>query len=164
MTEEILNFMNNEVVSYIMDFVIAFGGVMIGILMIYNKTVKLFGDAKTKLNSAKTETVEQNKVVVENTKEIKLLQAKNDEVVSKVQQSNDIQLSKMKELTERNEAILAEMKELLTQFKPLINLPKAFIQTVINNPESVKSGVAKKVSDILEINTDNVEKNNKVGE
>lgn len=168
MTEEILSFLNNEVVSYIMEFIIAFGGVVMGVLIIYNKTVKLFGNAKNVLNSAKTETTEQNKVVVENTKELRALKQKEDEVVSELKETRtDIQTEFSKrtaEMQQKVDDLVVELKSIIAEIKPLLNLPKAFIQTVINNPESVKTGVAKKVSDILEVNNDNIEKNDKVGD
>ena len=84
------------------------------------------------------------------------------------EQSIEGQLRKCHEFAKKNEEkqaeLIAKLEYMIEQLTPLLQLPKAFIQTVINNPESVKSGVAKKVSDILEVNTDNVEKNNKVGE
>ena len=157
-----------------MDFVIGLGVIVTGLFIVYSKVAGLFNSATKTLDKANTETNEQNKVVLENTKEIKLLQLREDEVIKKVQLANEIHSQKIDEFARKNEEkqaeLIATLENMIEQLKPLLQLPKAFTQTVINNPESVKSGVARKVCDILGVNTDNVEKtieqkqDNKVGE
>lgn len=157
-----------------MEFIIGVGAIFCGLTIIYKKVAELFRSATKTLDKTNTETNEQNKVMIENTKEIKLLQLREDEVIKKVQLANEIHSQKIDEFAKKNEEkqaeLIARLEDMIEQLKPLLQLPKAFTQTVINNPESVKSGVARKVCDILGVNTDNVEKtieqkqDNKVGE
>ena len=75
---------------------------------------------------------------------------------------------KDKIINEKFEQKMEQINQLMLTLEPLINLPKAFSQTVLSNPEQIRNGTAKKVNDILGFNDDNIQKhiNNstKVGE
>lgn len=154
--------MTGEIVQYILYALIGLGATITGIMMSFKKLKELFAKATSTLSATNDSTSNTNKCVAANTQAIKDLETKCDSLMGKLDERS-------KEIDAKFDERMAQINLLIEQLKPVINLPKAFAQTVLSNPDQIKNGTARKVNDILGYNDDNIQKhiNNsekKVGE
>ena len=160
MKEQVLEFLNNELVSYIIECVAIFLSVVGGIALllkkikeVLDKVIVLFKDANdttAKTNQKLDNVTEDNKAVRKEVKEIEESIFARLEAQEKAQQDA---FAKQE----------ATMKEYINSQQTLLKLPEAFAEMVRCDSNQVRSGVAKKVCDKLGLNDtafDKAEKNN----
>ena len=155
MKEQAVEFLNNELVSYIIECTAIFLSVVGGTALLLKKlkavldrVIALFKDANdttAKTNEKLDNVTEDNKAVRKEVREIEENIFARLEAVEKQQQ----------EKFEKQETIL---KEYISQQTTLLKLPEAFAEMVCCTPDQVRNGTAKKVCDKLGMNDSNIKK------
>ena len=142
MKEQVLDFLNNELISYIIEILAVFFSVVGGVLVIFKKTKELFEEAK---NTFKSATDNTEKVNNELKTELKAVIEENKQLRKEAKEREDVLMARL----ESNENTL---KEYIKTQGTLLKLPEAFAEMVCCTPEQVKTGVARKVCDKLGMN------------
>lgn len=155
MKEQALDFLNNELVSYIIEVLAIFFSVTGGVMVIFKKTKDMLIKATGVFKTATDNTEKTNgklDVVAEDNKKTR-------------QEVKDIEMKLFKRLEEQEALQKEEFKkqqELLENYikqqEVLLKLPEAFAEMVKCTPEQVKTGVARKVCDKLGLNDTSFEK------
>lgn len=151
MKEQVVDFLNNELISYIIEILAVFFSVCGGAFVIFKKVKELFEKATTVFKSATDNTEKTNG-------ELKAVIEENKRLRNEAKEREDVLMARL----EAQEQIL---KDYIKSQDTLLKLPEAFAEMVCCTPDQVRSGVARKVCDKLGMNDtafDKAEKQKKV--
>lgn len=130
------------------------------IAIFFGKIRGRFNNAKTALDEASVKAIESNTAIENNTEEVRKLKKRNEELKEEIKLENlkliNSLIDNFKVMQENNEEVIAHINSLVEQLKPLLNLPKAFLQSIASNKDLVENGTAKKISDTMGFNNDNI--------
>ena len=147
MKEQVLDFLNNELVSYIIEIVAVFCSVCGGAFIIYKKVKDMYEKATIVFKNATDNTEKTNG-------ELKAVIEENKKLRKEAKEREDVLMARL-------EAQEQTLKDYIKSQDTLLRLPEAFAEMVKCTPEQVKTGVARKVCDKLGLNDttfDKVEK------
>lgn len=151
MKEQVLDFLNNELISYIIEILAVFFSVCGGTYVIFKKVKELFEKATTVFKSATDNTEKTNT-------ELKAVIEENKKLRKEAKEREDVLMARL-------EAQEQTLKDYIKSQDTLLKLPEAFAEMVCCTPDQVRNGVARKVCDKLGMNDtafDKAEKQKKV--
>ena len=149
--QEILNFLNNELVGYIIDISAIVIAVVTGVAMLYGKVKKFFNSAKALINKNNEDTVSVNRRLDSTNSKIEEVSARYEKVIAEMKEAQQ-------EMQRKYEENIKELVAVTTQFKPIMKLPNALAKVMTSTPDMVKSGNAKKFCDEIGLNDTNFDK------
>ena len=151
MKEQALDFLNNELVSYIIEFLTIFFSVVGGMALLIKKAKEIFDKATASFKSASDNTEKTNN-------ELKAVVEENKRLRKEAKEREDVLMARL-------EAQEQTLKDYIKSQDTLLRLPEAFAEMVCCTPDQVRNGVARKVCDKLGMNDtafDKAEKQKKV--
>ena len=156
MKEQVVEFLNNELVSYIIEVLAIFFSVTGGVMVIFKKTKELFEKASNVFKTATDNTEKTNGKLDAVTEDNKKTRLEVKDIELKLFSRLEEQEKLRKEEFAKQQEELKKQKEILENYikqqEVLLKLPQAFAEMVKCTPEQVKTGVAKKVCDVLGLN------------
>ena len=149
--QELLNFLNNELVGYIIDISAIVVAVVTGVAMLYGKVSKFFASAKVLINKNNEDTVSVNRRLDSTNSKIEEVSARYEKVIAEMKEAQQ-------EMQRKYEENIKELVAVTTQFKPIMKLPNALAKVMTSTPDMVKSRNAKKFCDEIGLNDTNFDK------
>lgn len=138
MKEQVLDFLNNELISYIIEILAVFFSVCGGTYVIYKKVKGLFEKATALFKTANDNTESTNA-------ELKAVREENIKLRKETQEREDALIARL----EKQEKTL---ENYIKSQETLLKLPEAFAEMVKCTPDQVRTGAAKRVCDKLGLN------------